>query len=184
MAEEERKKLFDAETFRIDPDRLDESIRELGDRIKKSVDTGRYTKVRLTYKGKQIGPDIPMGMLLAGEVATLWVAGPLRAIVFNLGIKSFIEVELIHQADELVAEGIALWQDGEVEAAEAKYREALDKRNDDTAALYHLGVLLRVTGRRDEALEILREAAADEAHPEGVKAREALDKMERGPRTL
>lgn len=167
------------ERFRvdIDPDAIDESLREMGTKVRGLVDQGRYTKVRVSYKGKQLGPDIPMGVFLAGEVASFWWAGPMRAIVMNLGVKTFIEVELVHEADGRVREGVALFMDGEVEQAEAKYREALRMRPGDTAALYNLGVLLRVTGRKPDAVDALREAGEDEEHPDGAKAREALGRM-------
>ncbi len=176
--------IFEKFRLNIDPDRIDESVRELGDRLRRTVDTGRYTRVRISYRGKQILPDIPMGVLLASEVAGLWLMGPLRAVLVNLGVRSFIDVELIHEADELVQEGIELYLDGDVDAAEAKYNEALTKKADDTSALYNLGVLKRVTGRRPEAIELFELAAKDEGHPDAARAREAMDKMKRGPRTL
>jgi hypothetical protein len=56
-------------------------------------------------------------------------------------------------------------------------------RPDDPAALYALGVLLRVTGRREEAMSCLEKVAATE-NPDRAKAVEALEKMKRGLRTL
>jgi hypothetical protein len=45
-------------------------------------------------------------------------------------------------------------------------------------------VLLRVTGRRDEAIALLERAAKDTEHPDAAKAAEALERMKRGGRTL
>lgn len=171
------RKLFERFRVDIDPDAIDDSLREMGAKVRSLYDQGRYTKVRVSYKGKQIGPDIPMAVFLAGEVASFWWAGPMRAIVLNLGVRSFIEVELVHEADGVVREGVDLYMQGEIEAAEARYREALRMRPGDTAALYNLGVLLRVTGRLPEAREVLTQAAADEQHPDGARAREALGRM-------
>ncbi len=171
-------------SWEIDPDRIDDSLKQLRDRLKKLFDQGRYTKVRLSYKGKPLLPDLPLAALVAAEGVSLALAGPLRFLVVNLGVKSFIEVEFIHEASERVREGQELFATGEVDAAEAKYREALVMRTDDTAALYHLGVLLRVTGRRDEALEVLERAAKDSEHPDALRAAEALERMSRGPKTL
>lgn len=175
---------FEKFRLNVDPENVDDSMRQLSERLRNTVDTGRYTKVRLLYRGKQLGPDIPMAALVAGEVAAFWFAGPLRVIFVNLGIKTFIEVELIHAADELVEAGIELYLDGDVDQAEAKYREALSKKSDDAAALYNLGVLLRVTGRRSEAVECFEKAAKREGHPDATRAQEALDKMKKGPRVL
>ena len=129
-------------------------------------------------------PDLPLGVFLAAEAATFWYGGLLRALAVNLGMRAIIEVELIHNADEKVQEGCALYQQGEVEDAEACFREALSMRSDDPSANYHLGVLLRVIGRRDEAIEHLQIAAAAEGYENAEKAQEALDKMHRGKRTL
>jgi tetratricopeptide (TPR) repeat protein len=170
--------------WEIDPEAIDESLGRLREQLKRLYDQGRYTKVRLKYKGKQLLPDVPLAAVVAAEGVSWALAGPLRLLVVNLGVKAFIEVELIHEATERVREGQELYNDGEVDAAEAKYREALTMKPEDTSALYHLGVLLRVTGRRDEAVETLTRAAKDTAHPDGVKAQEALEKMKRGPKTL
>jgi tetratricopeptide (TPR) repeat protein len=166
----------------IDPENMDDSLRLLGEKIRGLYDQGRYTKVRLKYKGKQIGPDIPMGLVLAGELATAIWAGPLRVVVVNLGIKAIIDIELVHEASNKVREGLDYYGDGEVELAEQKYREALKMKPGDTGALYNLGVVLRVTGRKDEAKESFLSAAEDEEHPDGKRAREALGRMERRDR--
>src|SRR4051812_20333338 len=91
--------------WEIDPDAIDESIKQLRDRLKKLFDQGRYTKVRLSYKGKPLLPDMPLAALVAAEGLSLAVAGPLRFLVVNLGMKSFIQVEFIHEASERVREG-------------------------------------------------------------------------------
>jgi tetratricopeptide (TPR) repeat protein len=170
--------------WEIDPDAIDESIKQLRDRLKKLFDQGRYTRVRISYKGKVLMPDVPLAALVAAEGLSLALAGPLRLLVVNLGVRSFLEIEFIHEASERVREGQELFAAGEVDAAEAKYREALSMKPDDTSALYHLGVLLRVTGRREEAVEILTKAAADTDHPDAAKANEALERMKRGGKAL
>lgn len=167
----------------IDPDRIEEAVTRLTEELRRLVTQGRYTKVRLKYRGKPLMPDIPMGVLLATEAVTFWYAGLLRALVVNLGMRTIIEVELIHDADERVRQGNELFMEGEIEAAEERYREALRMKPDDPAALYHLGVLLRVSGRRAEAMAALEKAAAAE-HPDAERAREALEKLRRGPRSL
>lgn len=174
----------DSFNWKIDPDAIDESLRGLATQARRLWDQGRYTKVRLKYKGKALLPDIPLAALVAAEGVSLWVAGPLRILVMNLGIKALIEVELLHEASERVREGQELYAQGEVETAEAKYREALEMKPDDGSALYNLGVLLRVTGRRDEAMECLTKVAAMTDHPDQAHAVEALERMKRGGRTL
>ncbi|MDP2315150.1 MAG: tetratricopeptide repeat protein [Pseudomonadota bacterium] len=174
----------DSFRWEIDPEAIDESIKQLRERLKKLFDQGRYTKVRFSYKGKPLLPDVPLAAIVAAEGLSLALAGPLRFLLVNLGMRSFIEVEFIHEATERVREGQDLFAAGEVDGAEAKYREALTMKPDDTAALYHLGILLRVTGRREEAMEVLGRAAKDADHPDAAKAGEALERMKRGGKTL
>ena len=161
----------------LDPDRMDETLKVLTDKLRHYAEQGRYTRVRIKYKGKPIIPDIPLFALIAVEAATLWWAGPLRVLVVNLGVKTFVEVELVHAAGEKVQEGQALFQDGEVEQAEALYREALRIKPGDPSALYHLGVLLKVTGRRDDARECFELAITAGEHPDAERAQKALDKL-------
>ncbi len=170
--------------FEVDPDRVEESLRRLRDRLREMFQEGRHTRVRLSYRGKPIGPDIPLAVLLAGEGVAFWLMSPLGALLVNLGAKAVLDVEIIHDADELVREGLSLYLDGEVEQAEAKYREALARRPDDPSALYNLAVLLKVSGREDEARQHLHRAAmGPEGHPDVVKAAELLAKMRAGDRT-
>ena len=184
MSDDKAKNPFENFKVEIDPDKIDEAVRNLSERARQMVDQGRHMKVRLKYKGRPLTGDIPMPIFAAAEVASFWYAGLMQAIVLNLGIKTFLEVEFIHEADERTAEGVKLYMDGEVEAAEAKFREALKMKPGDCAALYHLGILLRVTGRKDEAVTVLEQAAAVTGHPDAARAQETLDKLQKGGRTL
>lgn len=181
---------FDGFRIELDPERMDEfakqlrvRLEELRERVKDGVDTSRYTKVRITYKGRPVGPDLPLGAVLAGEGIALMAFGPLWTVLGNLGARAVLEVQILHEAEELVSQGVEAYLGGDVEAAERLYRQALARRKDDPAALYHLGVLLRVTGRVDEAADALRRAAmGPEGHPEVVKASDLLRRMEGGRR--
>jgi tetratricopeptide (TPR) repeat protein len=177
-------KLFENFELEFDPKQLDETMRSLSVRVRQVVDQGRYTKVRLKYKDKPLLPDIPLTVFLATEAMTLWYVGVLRALFVNLGARAIIEVEFVHDAEEKVAEGVELYMAGEVEAAESKYREALRMKQDDGAALYHLGVLLRVTGRRDEAIQCFEKVTELKNHVDAERAADALVRLKRGPRTL
>ena len=165
-------------SFEIDPDRIEDTLAKLRDRVRESFVSGRYTKVRLSYRGKVLGPDIPLAVFLAGEGVAFWLLTPLAALLVNLGAKAILDVEFVHEADELVQEGLSAYLDGDLAVAERKYREALDRRPDDPSALYNLGTLLRVSGRKDEAREILRKAAmGPEGNPDVKRAAEALEKL-------
>ena len=180
--------LFDGEVFRrfkvdVDPERVDESVERLTQQVRKAVVRGRYTKVRILYKDKPLMRDIPLGVFMAAEAVSFWYAGLLRALVVNLGARTVLEVLFVHEADEDVQVGRDAYDSGDVTEAETAFRRALDKEPEHTEALYRLGVLLRVTGKRDEALERLEAATRGEA-PFSERAAEALERMKRGPRTL
>ena len=167
-----------------DTERVDEAVRTLAERARTLFDQGRYTRIRVKYKGKPLIRDIPLGVFLATEAVTFWYGGLLSALVVTLGARAILEVELVHDADERVREGVDLFLAGEVDAAEEKLREALRMKPGDPAANYHLGILLRVTGRRDEAIACLEVAAAAKDFVDAEKAREALERLRRGPRAL
>jgi tetratricopeptide (TPR) repeat protein len=191
MSTEEPKGPFQRVRIEIDPEKLDEAskrlrevVEEVRTRVGEGVESGRYTRVRLSYKGQQVGPDIPLSAFVAGQGLALMALGPLWALLGNLGAKAFLEVEFLHEADELIAKGNHAYMHGELEVAEVNYRDALVRRPDDPAALVHLAVLLRVTGRNDEALRCLRRAAmGPEGHPDVVKAAEMIERLQ-GKRTL
>lgn len=182
---------FEGFRVEIDPERVEDALRKLRERLERAqakmqrgVGQSRHVKVRLAHRGRPIGPDIPLPLFLAGQgVALAWL-GPMMVLLGNLGAKAFLDVVFVHEADEKVAEGNEAYTHGDVEAAERCYRDALEMRADDPAALYHLGVLLRVTGRQDEAEASWRQAAmGPEGHPSVVRAAEALDRL-KGRRTL
>lgn len=170
--------------FELDPERIEENLRDMGEKVRRLVQNHRYSRVRLSFKGKPLLPDIPVALFLAGEVASFWWAGPLRVLLLNLGIGSIITVELVNESDEKVAEGQQLFMDGDVEAAESTYREALRMKPGNPSALYNLAVLLRITGRVDEARPLLVEASALGEHPDAVKAGELLAKIGGGHKEL
>jgi tetratricopeptide (TPR) repeat protein len=180
--------LFDGEVFRrlkieVDPDRVEESVERLTAQVRRAVVRGRYTRVRILYRGKPLMRDLPLGVFVAAEAMSFWYAGLLRALVVNLGARAVLEVVFIMEADEDVRRGREAVDAGEVLEAEDAFRAALEKEPSHQEALFRLGVLLRMTGKREEALERLEAAAALEG-PLQEQAREVLARMRRGPRTL
>ena len=80
----------------IDPEEVEESIKTLQDKVKQIANDGRYTKVRLKYKGKVVTPDMPLAVFVAAEAAVFWYAGLLRVLAFNVGVAlRFWEVEIV-----------------------------------------------------------------------------------------
>ena len=189
MTEETRSERSDAESkgdFRleIDPAKVDEAVRTLSTRAKRLIDQGRHTRVRIKYRGKPLMGDIPLGVFVATEAVTFWYTGLLRALVMNLGAKVLLDVEFINAANEKTEEGLALYMEGEVEAAEACFQAALEMDPEHPRAHYQMGILMRVMGRRKEAIRHLEKAAEQTEHPDSERAQKALDRILRGNRTL
>ena len=161
----------------VDPDQMEESFEELKKQAKKVAAEGIYTKVRLKYQGKQIGPDLPLSVFVAAEIFTGVYGGILRMIIINLGVRSVLEVEFIHAASEILEKGKQFYAEGELDLAEAEYRKALEMREGDPYAHFHLGVLLRVSGDKQEALKHFMVVAALEDFEFAEKAKNAIIKL-------
>lgn len=179
MGEDDRRNPFEGFRVEVDPERVEETLREIRRRVGESFQSSRHTRVRLSYRGRRLGPDIPLAVFLAGEGVAFWLLSPLPALLVNLGAKAVLDIEFIHDADELVQSGLQAYLDGELDIAEQRYREALRKRPDDPAALYNLGTLLRVSGRTAQARDALRRAAmGPEGHPDVLRASQALERLD------
>jgi len=176
--DEGRRGPFKGFRLEVDPEQVEETVRELRRRVRETFRAGATTRVRLSYRGQRIGPDIPLAVFLAGEGVAFWLLSPLPALLVNLGARAVLDVELIDEAEELVQEGVQHYLDGDLERAERCYRRALRKHPESPSALYNLGVLLNVADRRDEARAMLRAAAmGPEGHPDVARASEALARM-------
>ncbi len=167
----------------IDPEEIESSIQALQRKAKEMAADGRYTKVRIKFRGKQIAPEMPLAVFMAAEAATFWYAGLMRALAFNLGARSLLEIEFIHLADEKIAEGVEFFEEGEVDEAEALFREALEMVSHHPEANYRLAVLLRITARREEAIEHFEKVAKGDSEW-AEKSQQALERMLRGKKTL
>ncbi len=172
------KALFDQFRVEVDPSDIENSMRVLQEKIRQVANEGRYTKVRISYKGAPLCPDIPIGMIVAAEMAGLVFLGPLRAIMLTLNANAFLDIQLIHESSELVKEGLDHYGKGDVDLAEKCYLDAIQIRSHDMEAHYQLAVLYRVQGKKGEAREHLTQVI-DSNHPIwGPKAKAVLDKMD------
>ena len=163
----------------IDPEEVEESIKTLQKKVKQIANDGRYTKVRLKYKGKVVTPDMPLAVFVAAEAAVFWYAGLLRVLAFNVGVGSILEVEFVHKADEVVGEGKQKYEDGDVEAAEALFKRALDISPSHPEANYRMAVLLRVMARVEEAIPLFEKVAQGDSEWK-EKAEQALEALRHG----
>src|SRR6185503_14754288 len=138
-------------------------------------DRGRYRKVRISRKGKQVLPDIPVAAAAALEAASMYGAGIARVLAVNVGARFLFDVEIVNEADKYFERGKQALLDGDLDRA----REALEKavRIDDThsGAFLQLGVLSRLRGDKPKARSMLERARAlDENGEIGRRAEEIL----------
>lgn len=170
----------DAIRLGVDPKKLDEAIRELRAQVGRWVQRGVADKVRISYKGKRLAPDIPVYYFLAAEALTFWATGFLRLLIVNLGAKALLEVELISSAEEHHAAGMEKYLAGDVDGAAVEFQKGAD--GDDYHAPSHLmlGVCKKVRGELGAARAHFRRAAElDPKGETGAKARAHLRDMSR-----
>ena len=157
--------------FELDPRRLEEGLKSLQGELVHWANKGRYTRVRFKFRGKQLLPDLPLAAVVAAEGLTFYWGGILRALLFNVAGKSVLSVELVNDADKRVQVGRECLLCGEVEEAQAHFREALAMDRDHAAAHLNLGVTYKLQGRRELAAAALEKARQKD--PEGAVGAEA-----------
>lgn len=154
-------------------------VGDLTTQARRLVDRGRYRKLRISRKGKQLLPDIPLAAVAAVEAASMYGAGIARVLAVNVGARFLFDVEVVNEADKYFERGKAAVLDGDLERAE----EALEKavRIDDThaGAFLQLGVLSRLRGDKPRARAMLgRARSLDENGEVGRRAEEILRALE------
>ncbi|MFC1849940.1 DnaJ domain-containing protein [candidate division CSSED10-310 bacterium] len=133
--------------------------------------------VRLKYRGKQIGPDVPMGYVIALEALGLMGAGMVRTLVANLGVKTLFDVEVISRSEQFVKKGDEYYQNGELDLAQQQYFTALNLNNKSALACIRLGVLNKIRGNSEEARSWFQKAQIYE--PESPLAEEAQEQLKK-----
>ena len=164
----------------VDPKKIDETIRELRSQVARWVKRGVADKVRISYKGKPLAPDIPVYYFLAAEALTFWATGFLRILIVNLGAKAFLQIEFISSAEEQYAEGMKSYLAGDMDSAISAF--AAGVAADDYHAPSHLmlGVCRKVKGDWSAARKHFQRASElDDKGDIGAKAREHLRGMSR-----
>ena len=157
--------------FEIDPKRVEESLRKMGEELVHWANKGRYTKVRFKFRGKQLLPDLPIAAVVAAQGLTFYWGGILRALIFSVAGGSLLQVELVNDADKRVQAGKEALLAGELDEALALFREALAMDRDNVGAHFNVGVALKLRGDREGALASFERAKA--LDPEGPLGAEA-----------
>ncbi|HEX8819554.1 MAG TPA: tetratricopeptide repeat protein [Archangium sp.] len=157
--------------FEIDPKRVEESLRKMGEELVHWTNKGRYTKVRFKFRGKQLLPDLPIAAVVAAEGLTFYWGGILRALIVTVAGGSLLQVELVNDADKRVQAGKEALLAGELDEALSLFREALAMDRDNVGAHLNVGVALKLKGDRVSALASFERAKA--LDPEGPLGAEA-----------
>ena len=157
--------------FELDPRRLEEGLKSLQGELVHWANKGRYTRVRFKFRGKQLLPDLPLAAVVAAEGLTFYWAGILRALMASVAGASLLTVEFVNDADKRVQVGRECLLSGEVEEAQAHFREALAMDRDHAGAHLNLGVTYKLQGRRELAAAALEKARQKD--PQGAVGAEA-----------
>jgi len=143
---------------------LNQKLLNIKDDIGYWVQKGRFNKVRVSKDGKKVLPDIPVGALLAAEVATLAWAGALRTAIVNVAGRLLFKVELINDAQEHLTAAKGHYAKGDLDEAEAEAVRCVKVDGRLPEAFLLLGTLAKVRGNRDEALRHFRKARDLDPH--------------------
>lgn len=156
---------------------LDEAFAGVSEQAKQLMGKGQHTKVRIKFRDRQIA-ELPIAVVAAAEVASLWWFGPLRLLLGHVVGKAVLDVEFVSNADAIVAEGRALLSDGELERAMTLFDKALAM--DGTCAGAHLGrgIALKLKGDKVSARAAFQKAEEhDKVGEVGREARRHLDNL-------
>lgn len=161
---------------------MEESLKRFRDQIVQLAKKGRYTKVRIKFRGKQLLPDLPLAAVVAVEGATFYWTGLLRALVFNLAGRAVIDVELVNDSEKRIAAGKEALLSGELDEALAAFRDALDMDPENPIVHLNLGVAYKLKGQREVARLALQKAKELDPHgPSGAEADRLLGSLAKEP---
>jgi tetratricopeptide (TPR) repeat protein len=149
---------------------FDDAFGKITDQARDLMAKGQHTRVRIRFRGRQIA-ELPIAVVAAAEVASLWWLGPLRLVLGHVVGKAVLDVEFVSNADQNVAAGRAFLADGELEKAVAEFEKALAMDRRHAGALLGKGIALKLKGDKAAARKCFEQA--EEIDPRGEPGREA-----------
>lgn len=156
---------------------LDDAFKGISEQAKQMMEKGTHTKVRIKFRDRQIA-ELPIAVVAAAEVASLWWFGPLRLLLGHVVGKAVLDVEFVSNADAVVAEGRALLADGELERAMVLFDKALAMDRRCAGAHLGRGIALKLKGDKAGARAAFEKAEeCDKAGEVGREARRHLDNL-------
>ncbi len=162
----------------IDPDRIEHTLKKIGEEVSHWAKKGRYTKVRFKFRGKQLLPDLPLAAVVAAEGLTFYWGGILRALLVTVGANAVFGVELVNDSEKKVLAGKEKLLRGDLEEALVLFREAADMDRDNPHVHLNIGIGLKLRGDRVGAREALLKARQlDPTGPTGDEAEKILSTL-------
>jgi tetratricopeptide (TPR) repeat protein len=149
---------------------LEEAFAKISEQARDLAAKGQHTRVRIKFRGRQLA-ELPIAVVAAAEVASLWWFGPLRLLLGHVVGKAALDVEFVSSADHHVEAGRALLADGEVDKALQEFDRALAMDRRCAGAHLGRGIALKLRGDKASAREAFERAI--EADPRGEAGREA-----------
>jgi tetratricopeptide (TPR) repeat protein len=149
---------------------LDKAFGKLRTEAGHMLKRGQHTRVRIKFRGKEIA-ELPVAVVAAAEVASLWWAGPLRLLLAHVVGKAVLDVEFVSDAQSHVVAGRAFLSSGDLDDAIKEFNKALVMDNRNAGAHLGLGIALKLKGDKEAARREL--ALAEECDPRGDAGREA-----------
>jgi tetratricopeptide (TPR) repeat protein len=149
---------------------LEEAFAKVSEQARDLAAKGQHTRVRIKFRGRQLA-ELPIAVVAAAEMASLWWFGPLRLLLGHVVGKAALDVEFVSSADHHVAEGRALLADGEVDKALQEFDRALAMDRRCAGAHLGRGIALKLRGDKASAREAFERAV--EGDPRGEAGREA-----------
>jgi hypothetical protein len=142
------------------------------------VKKGQHTRVRIKFRGRQVGPDLPVAVVAAAEIASLWWAGPLRLILAHVVGQAVLDVEFVNDAQSHVAAGKAFLASGDLDDAVREFDLALSMDRGSAGAHLGRGICFKLRGDKDVARREFTLAESCDPHGEaGREARRHLDNL-------
>jgi tetratricopeptide (TPR) repeat protein len=169
-------KAFRKVTLEINTNEIEESIKQVVEKVQYWYNQGMIHKVRLKYKGKAILPDIPLSYFMLVQVATFFLSGIVRALAINLGARIFFEVEMINDAEEVFKKGRDLYLDGELDEAIQVFEEVLRLDKNYAEAYLYLGIIHKI---RKEPSASRYFQLAQKLDPHGKVGQEAVRNLKK-----
>jgi curved DNA-binding protein CbpA len=111
-------------------------------------------RVRFKYKGRKMA-ELPLGAAALATAAG-FVISPIGMLLFNIGMNTVLQMELVNPVADQYEKAVAAHETGKFTEAEAAYLKTLELSEFFVPAQLNLGMLYRQLGENRKAIECYR----------------------------